>query len=234
MNANKTDILVLVPHPDDAELGCGGTILSCLTKGKKVAIVDFTKGELSTRGNLKTRAVETKTATNILGVQFRENLNFSDGFFKKDETHCLEVIRIIRKYQPEIIITSSHDDRHPDHVRASEMVKECFFLSGLFKIKTESEGKQQDLWKAKALYFFIQSHFIKPDFILDISPFMEKKLQSIKSYKSQFYNPDSTEPDTFISSKSYLDSVLAKARIFGQIIGVEYGEGFNTTRIVGL
>ena len=184
----KLDILVLGAHPDDVELGCGGTIIKEIQRGKKVGIIDFTRGELGTRGNFKIRDVETQKATKLMGVKMRKNLNFKDGFFKNDDEHKLVLIKEIRKYQPEIVITNAPSDRHPDHARASEITINACFLSGLEKIITN-----QKVWRPKSIYHYIQFNNLKPDIVIDISQQMDLKIKVVKAYESQFYNPKSKE-----------------------------------------
>jgi len=227
----KTDILVFSAHPDDAELSCGGTILKHIRLGKKVVIVDLTRGELGTRGNAELRDIEAKAASKILGIAARENLKLADGFFQNDPVSQLSVVTTIRKYQPEIILCNAVADRHPDHSRAAQLVSQAAFLSGLIKAETSSEGKKQQAWKTKAVYHYIQDRYIKPDFVIDVSEFMEKKMEAVKAYSSQFYNPDSKEPETAISSKEFIDFLLGRAAEFGRQINVKYAEGFTMERI---
>ncbi|WMJ74406.1 bacillithiol biosynthesis deacetylase BshB1 [Cytophagaceae bacterium ABcell3] len=230
----KLDILVFSVHPDDAELGCSGTILSHIAMGKKVGVVDLTQGELGTRGNAELRLQEADDASEILKLSARENLGFRDGFFTIDEDHLLSVIRIIRKFQPEIVIANAIEDRHPDHGRASDLVAEASFLSGLRKIKTSLDGESQAAWRPRKVYNFIQDRYIKPDLIVDISDFWDEKVKSILAYKSQFYNPENDEPETYISSPEFLKFVEARAMEYGHYIGVKYGEGFTCRQRVGV
>lgn len=230
----KLDILVLAVHPDDAELGCSGTIVKHIALGKKVGIVDFTRGELGTRGTAETRDEEAAVSANIMGLHARENLRFRDGFFKNDETHQLEVIKMIRKYQPEIVLTNALHDRHPDHGRAGDLAEEACFLSGLAKIQTTVDGLAQGAWRPRQVLQYIQDRYIKPDIIVDISPYFESKLAAIKAFKTQFFNPDLDEPDTYISSPEFLDSVIGRAREFGKSIGATYGEGFTSRKLLGV
>lgn len=230
----KLDILVIASHPDDAELGCGGTIVRHIREGKKVGIADLTRGELGTRGTSQTREAEAKAAEKIMGLTVRENLNLPDGFFKNEKEHQLTVVRAIRKYQPEIVLTNAEFDRHPDHGRGSDLVFESCFLSGLAKVETEWEGNKQQAWRPKALYHFIQSQFIVPHFIVDISEVWEKKMEAIRAYKTQFYDPASTEPQTYISNPAFLKMVESRAIEMGHAIGVKYGEGFTSRRWVGV
>jgi len=230
----KLDILVLAVHPDDAELGCSGTILKHIALGKKVGIIDFTRGELGTRGTAETRDVEAADSAKILGLHARENLGFKDAFFKNDETHQLEVIRMIRKYQPEIILSNALQDRHPDHGRASDLANDACFLSGLPKIKTQQDGVEQEAWRPRLNLQYIQDHYIKPDVIVDITPYIETKIKSIQAFKTQFYNPELDEPSTYISSPEFFESVIGRAREFGKSIGATYGEGFTARKLLGV
>jgi bacillithiol biosynthesis deacetylase BshB1 len=217
----KLNILVFGAHPDDVELGCAGTILKQIKQGLKVGIIDFTKGELGTRGTHKTRTEETENATKILGVEIRENMGFKDGFFLNDENHKLELIKKIRQYRPEIIITNAPSDRHPDHGRASDLTIDACFLAGLEKIETG-----QEVWRPKHIYHYIQFNTILPDFVVDITEEMDAKIESIICYKTQFYNPDSTETETIISSEDFLESVKYRAKDLGRQANCKYAEGF--------
>jgi bacillithiol biosynthesis deacetylase BshB1 len=230
----KLDILVISSHPDDAELGCAGTIFSEINKGKKVGIADLTRGELGTRGTAESRKEEAENASRILGLSIRENLGFEDGFFQNDKEHNIELIKIIRKYQPVIILTNSYTDRHPDHGNGAELVSRASFLSGLSKIETRLGGEIQKEWRPKAVYNFVQDKLIIPDFIVDITPFWSKKLEAIKAYKTQFYNPEIKGPETYISSKEFLKYIEARALEFGHAIGVMYGEGFTKNKQIGV
>lgn len=229
----KLDILAFAAHPDDTELGCSGTIASHIAKGYKVGVVDFTHGELGTRGTPKIRDEEAKASAKILGLTVRVNLGFQDGFFKNDKEHQLEVIKMIRRYRPEILLVNAPSDRHPDHGRASELSSESWFKAGLKMIETTDGGEKQQSWRPKAIYHYIQARYIKPDIIVDVSEFWDKKMESINAFKSQFHDPDSKELDTFISSPTFIKGVEARAREFGQTIGVEYGEGFTVERTIG-
>lgn len=230
----KLDILVLAAHPDDAELGCGGTIARHIAMGKKVGIIDFTRGELGTRGTVQTRDQEAADSAAILGLSVRENLNFKDGFFQHDEAHQREVIRIIRKYQPEIVIANATYDRHPDHGKGSELAYQSCYYSGLAKIETVDDNKKQAPWRPRHMYHFIQSQWITPDFIVDVSDFWEIKMRAIRAYKTQFHDPNSTEPETFISSPAFLQFLEARGHELGHAIGVRYGEGFTIRRMIGI
>jgi len=231
----KLDILVLAVHPDDAELGCGGTILKHIALGNKVGIVDLTRGELGTRGTAGIRAQEATAAAEILGLSVRENLGIPDGFFQNTEEYQLKVIAAIRKYQPEIIITNAYHDRHPDHGRASELVETAAFLSGLRKVETTVDGKLQQAWRPKLLMHFIQDNYIKPDVVIDITEYWDKKIESVKAYQSQFYNPDwKEEHQTYISSAGFYEGVAARARELGRPIQVTYAEGFTCRKVLGI
>lgn len=230
----KLDILVLAVHPDDAELGCSGTIAKYVAEGKKVGIVDFTRGELGTRGTAETRDAEAAESAKILGLHARENLRFRDAFFQNDETHRLEVIRMIRKYQPEIVLSNALHDRHPDHGRAGDLANDACFLAGLAKIETQEGGVLQEAWRPRLVLQYIQDHYIRPDIIVDITPYIEPKIQSIKAFKTQFYNPDHHEAETYISSPEFFESVLGRAREFGKSIGATFGEGFTSRKLLGV
>ncbi|WP_256007584.1 bacillithiol biosynthesis deacetylase BshB1 [Pedobacter deserti] len=230
----KLDILVLAVHPDDAELGCSGTILKHIAQQKKVGIVDFTRGELGTRGTAETRDQEALDSAQILGLHARENLRLRDGFFKNDELHQIEVIKMIRKYQPEIVLTNALDDRHPDHGRAGDLANDACFLSGLSKIETSLDGTAQSAWRPSLVLQYIQDRYIKPDIIVDITPFMDTKIAAIKAFKTQFYNPELEGPATYISSPEFMESVISRAREFGKAIGATYAEGFTSRKLLGV
>ncbi|MEO6347646.1 MAG: bacillithiol biosynthesis deacetylase BshB1 [Aquaticitalea sp.] len=230
----KLDILAIGSHPDDVELGCSATLAKEIHQGKKVGIIDLTRGELGTRGTAQTREKEAKAAADILGVVVRENMEFADGFFINDQEHQMALIKKIRKYQPEIILCNAIHDRHIDHGKGSQLVSDSCFLSGLMKIETEAYGKKQHQWRPKQVYHYIQWKHIEPDFVVDVSGFMDQKMKSVLAYQTQFYNPKSNLPETPISSKNFTDSVDYRARDFGRIIGVEHGEGFTAERYVGV
>ena len=230
----KLDLLVLAVHPDDAELGCSGTIIKHIAQGKKVGIVDFTKGELGTRGTVETRAEESKNASTIMGVHTRENIGIRDGFFKNDEAHQLEVVKMIRKYKPEIVLTNALYDRHPVHGRASDLANDAIFLSGLMLVETEFDGVSQEAWRPRLTLQYIQDTYIKPDIIIDISEQMEQKIEAIRAFKTQFDSPSKDEPQTYISTPAFLQSVIARAREMGKSIGAEYGEGFTSRKLLGV
>ncbi len=230
----KIDLLVIAVHPDDAELSCSGTLLKHKALGKTTGIIDLTRGELGTRGTEITRAAEAADAARILKLDVRENLGMRDGFFKNDEDQ-LRIISKIRQYEPEIVITNALTDRHPDHGRAAALVNDAVFLSGLIKIKTELDGKQQNPWRPRLLLNFIQNVYLKPDIIIDITPFWEEKMASIAAYKTQFYNPDANEEhETYISSPEFVKVIEAKARELGIGINTNYAEGFTCSKLLGV
>lgn len=232
----KLDILAIGVHPDDVELSCSGTIINEIKKGKKVGIIDLTQGELGTRGNIDTRYEEAANAAMILGVNVRENLKMRDGFFINDEEHQMKLIRIIRKYQPSIILANALRDRHPDHGRAGNLIADACFLSGLVKIETiDDEGKNQEKWRPSYVFHYIQDWYHEPDFLIDISDVFEQRMEAIKAYTTQFYAAaqSENEPQTYISNPDFLDTIIGRARIFGKRIGVKYAEGFNTEKKLG-
>ena len=230
----KLDILAIGAHPDDVELFCSGTLLKHIALGKKCGILDLTEGELGTRGNAKLRKQEALKASKILGVTMRDVLNFKDGFFKNDESHQLEVIKKIREYRPEIVLCNAITARHPAHGRAAQLVSEACFYSGLIKIETSIKGKKQEAWRPKAVYHYIQDRQLKPDFVVDVTEFVDKKMEAIKAFKSQFYDAKSKEPVTPISVKNFFDFVKAKMVLFGRDAGYEYAEGFTVERTAGV
>ena len=231
----KLDILVLPVHPDDAELGCGGTILKHIAAGKKVGIVDLTRGELGTRGSAEIRAKEAEAAAGILGLTLRDNLGLPDGFFQNTQEYQLKVIEVIRKYQPDIIITNAHYDRHPDHGRASDLVETSTFLSGLRKIETSFDGEPQQAWRPRLLLHFIQDQYIQPNIVVDVTNYWDKKIESVMAYGSQFYNPEwKGEPQTYISSPEFIKIIDGRGLEFGKSIQVKYAEGFTSKKIFGV
>ena len=229
----KLDILVLSAHPDDAELGCGGTIALAVSQGKKVGIIDLTQGELGTRGTVAIRQQEADKSSEILGLSIRENMGFRDAFFKNDEEHQLALIKKVRKYQPDIILAAAPKDRHPDHPRASELIVEACFLSGLARIETECQQKSQAAWRPQVLYHYIQSVFLSPDFVVDVSEHWPVKIESIQAYQSQFFN-HGEGPETYISNPRFLKMVESRGVELGHSIGVNYGEGFIADRNLGV
>ncbi len=230
----KLDILAFGAHPDDIELCCGATIAKEISLGKKVGIVDLTRGELGTRGSAELRDKEAADAAKILGVSVRENLGFADGFFVNDKKHQLEIIKMIRKYQPEIVLCNAIDDRHIDHPKGSKLVSDACFLSGLLKIETELDGAFQEKWRPEQVYHYIQWKNLEPDFAVDVTGFMETKIASVKAYSSQFYDPNSNEPETPITTKNFINSIEYRANDLGRLIGVESAEGFTTERYVAV
>ena len=231
----KLDILVLSVHPDDAELGCAGTLLKHIALGKTAGIVDLTRGELGTRGSAEIRDKEAAESGRILGLSLRENVGLPDGFFENTKAYQLKIIEVIRKYQPEILITNAYHDRHPDHGRANMLVEESAFLSGLRKIETHVNGELQEAWRPKQVLHFIQDNYIKPDILVDVTDFWDKKIESILAFGSQFFNPQwEDEPQTYISSPDFIHVVEARAREFGKSIHVKYAEGFTSRKILGV
>lgn len=230
----KLDILAFGAHPDDVELGCGATIAKEISLGKKVGIVDLTRGELGTRGSAEIRDKEAKNAAEILKVAVRENLGFADGFFVNDKEHQLKIIEILRKYQPDIVLCNAIDDRHIDHGKGSNLVSDACFLSGLRRIETQIDGKNQNAWRPNVVYHYIQWKNLTPDFVVDVSGFVDTKLEAVKAYNSQFYDPNSKEPVSPITSKNFIDSIVYRAQDLGRLIGVEAAEGFNVERFVAV
>ncbi|PRX49616.1 bacillithiol biosynthesis deacetylase BshB1 [Salegentibacter salegens] len=226
----KLDILAIGSHPDDVELSCSGTIAKEVDRGKKVGILDLTRGEMGTRGTAETRDKEAKDAAKILGVSVRENLEFSDGFFENNTAHKLEIIKVLRRYRPEIVLCNAVDDRHIDHGKGAKLVSDACFLSGLRKIETIFDRKSQEAWRPKHVYHYIQWKNLKPDVVVDISGYMDKKMESVLAYKTQFFDENSKEPQTPISSSNFLDSINYRARDLGRIINTEHAEGFTVER----
>ncbi len=230
----KFDILAFGVHPDDVELGCAGTILASIQQGKKVGVIDLTRGELGTRGTVETRNKESADAAKVLGVQARENLDMADGFFEHNQENVLKIITAIRKYAPDILLCNAPEDRHPDHGRSAKLVSDAAFLSGLRKIETSLDGKQQQAWRPKYVFQYIQDRYLEPDFIFDISDFHDKKMEAIQCYATQFYNPELDEPNTYISSPEFLKSITSREMILGKRIGVRYAEGFISEKMIGI
>jgi N-acetylglucosamine malate deacetylase 1 len=231
----KLDILAVGVHPDDVELSCAGTLLKHIQLGYKVGLLDLTKGELGTRGSAELRTEEATEAAHIMGALVREQLDLEDGFFTQNEAQLRKIIRIIRKYCPEVVFANAIEDRHPDHGRASKLMSDACFLSGLVKIETLDDNNiPQAPWRPKTVYHYIQDRALKPDFVVDISGFMDKKFELIMAYKSQFFDPLSTEPKTPISGKEFLDSIKGKDSVYGRYIGVQYAEGFNVEKTIGV
>ncbi len=226
----KLDILVISAHPDDMELSCAGTLLKEIKAGKKVGAVDLTAGELGTRGSAEIRLKEADKATEILGLSCRHNLGLKDAFFKNDEEHIKSIIPYIRKYQPEIVLTNAIEDRHPDHGRAAKLVKDACFYSGLRRIESVYKNEKQTAWRPKAVYHYIQDYFIKPDFVVDISPYVDQKFEAIKAYSSQFYNPNSDEPESPLTNKYFFNYIKGRMADMGRYIQVDYAEGYTINR----
>lgn len=229
----KLDILAFGAHPDDVELSCGGTLLAEKANGKKTGVIDLTQGELGTRGSAELRKAEATASAKILQLDARENLELADGFFKNDEAHQLQIIRVIRKYQPEIILCNAPEDRHPDHGKSAQLIEDASFLSGLRKIETMEEGKLQDIWRAPYIFNYVQDRYLHPNFVINISQVMEQKLAAIKAYGSQFNSPNASEPQTYISTPDFLDSIIYRAKMYGKMIGVKYAEGFISRKMIG-
>lgn len=231
----KLDILAIGVHPDDVELSAAGTLLKHIALGKTAGILDLTRGELGTRGSAALRTEEAMAAAKILGLSAREQLTMADGFFENNESNQKHIIKAIRKYQPELILCNAISDRHPDHGRAARLVSDACFYSGLVKIETRGEDNVlQAAWRPKAVYHYIQDRYVKPDFVVDITTYMDKKMESIFAYSSQFYDPNSKEPETPISSKNFMENIKAKAMIFGRDINCDYAEGFTVERHMGV
>ena len=231
----KLDVLAFGAHPDDVEMSAAGTLLAAAAAGKKIGIVDFTRGELGTRGTPATRAAEAEAASRILGLSVRENLGLPDGFFRNDREHQLPLIAALRRYQPDVVLCNAIHDRHPDHGRDAQLASEACFLSGLRMIETfDTDGQPQQPWRPRNVYHYIQDRQIAPDFVVDISEFWPGKWASIQAYKTQFFDPNSTEPVTYLSTPVFSQFMEARAREFGHIIGVEFGEGFTRERPVGV
>lgn len=228
----KLDILAVGSHPDDVELSCSATLAKEISRGRKVGILDLTRGELGTRGTAEIRDQEAQEAARILGVSMRENLEFSDGFFVNNVAHQLEIIKVLRKYKPEIVLCNAIEDRHIDHAKGAQLVADACFLSGLRKIETISNGNSQKAWRPKQVFHYIQWKNLNPDVVVDVSGFMDKKMEAVKAYRSQFFDENSKEPETPISSSNFFDSISYRARDLGRLTGVEFAEGFNTSRYV--
>jgi bacillithiol biosynthesis deacetylase BshB1 len=230
----KLDILAFGAHPDDVELGCAGTLAKEISLGNKVGVVDLTRGELGTRGSAESRDREAAAAAKILGLSVRENLGMRDGFFVNDEQHQMQIIKIVRKYRPDIVLCNAIDDRHIDHGKGSKLVSDACFLSGLRKVETEIDGKSQEAWRPKQIYHYIQWKNLTPDVVVDITGFNDIKKEAILAYGSQFYTPDATEPVTPIATKNFLESLDYRARDLGRLIGTDYAEGFTAERYVAV
>lgn len=230
----KFDILAIGAHPDDVELGCGGTLAKLISEGKTCAILDLTKGELGTRGTDQTRKEEATDAARILGIAERANLGLKDGFLVNSEEYQLEIVRMIRKYRPEIVLANAIDDRHPDHAKAAKLVSDSCFLAGLRKIETSMDGINQEVWRPKQIFHYIQWKNIVPEFVIDISEYLDVKLKACAAYKTQFYDPDSKEPVTPIATKDFFESLTYRAQDLGRLSGVAYAEGFTSEKLVAM
>ncbi|WP_312078073.1 bacillithiol biosynthesis deacetylase BshB1 [Chryseobacterium sp.] len=230
----KIDILAFGAHPDDVELGCGGTLAKMISEGKICAIVDLTKGELGTRGTEETRKQEAADAAKILGIAARENLGLKDGFLVNSEEYQLEVVKMVRKYRPEIVLANAIDDRHPDHAKAAKIVSDACFLAGLRKVETVLDGEIQEVWRPKHIFHYIQWKDVKPEFVIDISEHLDKKLEACMAFKTQFYDPSSKEPETPITSKDFYESLTYRAQDLGRLSGVAFAEGFTTEKLMAL
>jgi bacillithiol biosynthesis deacetylase BshB1 len=231
----KLDILAIGSHPDDVELGCSGTLIAEIMRGKKAGIIDLTQGELGTRGSIETRYEEAADAARIIGVSIRENLKMRDGFFQNDEEHQLQLIKVLRKFQPEIVIANILEDRHPDHGRGGLLAYDACFFSGLRQVKTiGDDGQEQEKWRPKMLLHYIQDRFYEPDLIVDISHVWEQRMEAIKAYKTQFLADGSSDPQTYISSPGFMEALSARARLLGKRIGVKYAEGFVSKKSIGV
>lgn len=230
----KLDILAIAVHPDDVELGCAGTLMVHAQQGMKVGVVDLTRGELGTRGTPELRIQEAAAAAKIMGLEVRENLGLADGFFRNDTMEQLAIIAAIRKYRPDIVLANAIDDRHPDHGRAAKLIADSCFMAGLRKIETSSDGQPQEAWRPKQVYHFLQDRYHEPDFVIDITPVIDRKLEAIKSFSSQFLAPKDNEPQTYISGSNFFDSVVYRAKMLGKMVGVEYAEGYTSAKMIGV
>lgn len=229
----KLDILAITAHPDDVELCCAGTLLKHMDLGYKVGLAELTAGELGTRGNAPLRLKEARAAADVMGIEIRENLGMPDGFFENNRENQIAIAKVVRKYRPEIVIANAIADRHPDHGRAAKLVSDACFIAGLIKVPTELDGKLQEAWRPKAIYHIIQDYKVFPDLCVDVTAYMDKRMQAVRCFGSQFYDPNSKEPESPISGKDFLDIIVATARNFGRMIDVEFGEGFTVQRPIG-
>lgn len=232
----KLDILAFGVHPDDIELSCAGTLLIEKDRGGKVGVIDLTRGELGTRGTAETREQEATESARILGLDVRDNLEMADGFFENNKEHQLKIIETIRKYKPEIVLCNAPDDRHPDHGRAAKLVEEAAFLSGLRRIETSSEGTNQEAWRPKYVFNYIQDKYFQPDFVVDITAVIEKKKEAIRAFKTQFFSKDdkSGDPQTYISSPEFFNSIVNRSAMWGKMVGVQHAEGFLSKKMIGI
>ncbi len=230
----KLDVMAIAAHPDDAELSCVGTLIKAKEAGKRIGIIDLTRGELGTRGTAETRDEEAKASSKIIGLDARENLQMPDGFFEYSKQNQLKIIQMIRKYRPETVLINAISDRHPDHGKGALLAKDACFLSGLPKVQTELDGQQQEAWRPKQVYHYIQDYYMKPDFVVDITNQLEQKIETIKAFKTQFFDPNSKEPKTTISGEEFFDFLKGRWADYGRYIGAKYGEGFKVTRPIGV
>lgn len=230
----KLDVIAFAAHPDDVELTCSGTIIQMIRKGRKVGIVDLTRGELGTRGTAEIRQEEAAEAAKVMGVQVRSNMGMKDGFLVNDEASRMKIVQVIRRHQPEIVLCNSITDRHPDHGVASKIVSDAAFLAGLHKVMTDDDGTRQSAWKVRVVYHYIQDRYLKPDLTVDVTSVWKERMAALTAFKSQFYNPESQEPESAISSKAFLDFLEARAREFGRPTGVTFAEGFQVERTLGV
>ncbi|SIN86886.1 bacillithiol biosynthesis deacetylase BshB1 [Chitinophaga niabensis] len=230
----KLDILAIAAHPDDVELSCAGTLMVHALQGMKVGIVDLTQGELGTRGTPEGRLIEAQDACKLMGLDVRENLGLADGFFQNSKEDQLKVIRAIRKFKPDIVLANAMDDRHPDHGRAGRLIADSCFLAGLRKIETEENGVPQEAWRPKQVFHFLQDRYHQPDFVIDITPVIDKKIEAIKCFKTQFLAAKDHEPQTYISSPEFFESVLYRAKMLGKMVGVPYAEGYTSAKMLGV
>ena len=232
--SHKINILAFGAHPDDVELCCAGTLLKHMDMGYTAGLIDLTRGELGTRGSATLRLQEARAAADLLGIAVRDNLEMEDGFFENDKTHRIAIARVIRKYRPDVVLANAVHDRHPDHARAAKLVSDACFIAGLTKVETELDGKPQERWRPKTVYHYIQDYKLQPDMCINVTPYMEKRMDAIRCFASQFYDPTSDDPDSPISTKDFLDVILAAARVYGRPIGAEFAEGFTVQRPVGV
>jgi len=230
----KLDILAFGAHPDDVELSCAGTILKHVSKGYRVGVIDLTQGELGSRGNVTSRYEEATAAAKVMGIHHRSNLKMKDGWFEINEVNKRKVIEQIRRFKPEIVLANALSDRHPDHGRGGELVAEACYLAGLPKIETEFEGEKQEAWRPKSVYHYVQDYYVDPDFVIDVSPFVEGKITAIKAYKTQFYDPNSNEPKTPISGEDFFDFIKARMINYGRPAGFNFAEGYTVNRFIGV
>jgi bacillithiol biosynthesis deacetylase BshB1 len=230
----KLDILAIAVHPDDVELGCAGTLMVHAQQGMKVGVVDLTRGELGTRGTPELRIQEAAAAAKIMGLEVRENLGLADGFFRNDTMEQLAIITAIRKYRPDIVLANAVDDRHPDHGRAAKLIADSCFMAGLRKIETMVDGQVQEAWRPAQVFHFLQDRYHEPDFVVDITPVIDRKLEAIKTFSSQFLAPKDNEPQTYISGSGFFDSVVYRAKMLGKMVGVEYAEGYTSAKMIGI